>query len=105
VYGIMLIGGLALFVAGHYYKILPFLLWNHRYAPRVGKQPLPKISELFSARVATVAGAFSAAGLATLAIGAASATFALALAGALLICAGFTIEAVQLLILLRTKPL
>jgi hypothetical protein len=103
-YGIMLIGGLALFVAGHYYKILPFLLWNHRYAPRVGKQPLPKIAELFSARVATVAGALSAAGLAALALGAGASTFSLTLAGALLVCAGFTTEAVQLLILLRTKP-
>jgi hypothetical protein len=103
-YGIMLIGGLALFVAGHYYKILPFLLWNHRYAPLVGKQPLPKIGDLFSARIATVAGSLSVAGMAVLAIGAASTTFAVTLAGALLVCAGFTTEAAQLLILLRTKP-
>jgi hypothetical protein len=103
-YGVMLIGGLALFVAGHYYKILPFLLWNHRYAPRVGKQPLPKIADLFSARIATVAGTCATAGLAVLTIGAASSTFATTLAGAVLVCAGFAIEAVQLLILLRTKP-
>ena len=103
-YGIMLIGGLALFVAGHYYKILPFLLWNHRYAPRVGRQQLPRIADLFSARIATVAGTCSAAGMAALAIGVASSTFATTLAGALVVCIGFVIEAVQLLFVLRTKP-
>lgn len=103
-YGVTLIGGLALFVAGHYYKILPFLLWNHRYAPLVGKRPLPKVADLFDARIATMAGACSVTGMAALAIGAATTTFGLTLTGALLACAGFLVEAIQLFILLRTKP-
>src|SRR5690606_27818222 len=53
-YGAALVLGLALFVAGHFYKILPFLVWNHRYGPLIGKRPLPRVAELFSARTANV---------------------------------------------------
>ena len=31
----MLLGAIALFIAGHYYKIVPFLIWYHRFGPLV----------------------------------------------------------------------
>jgi hypothetical protein len=34
---VLVLGGLSLFVAGHYYKILPFLVWYHRFGPLVGR--------------------------------------------------------------------
>jgi hypothetical protein len=56
-YGIALIvGALSMFVAGHYYKIVPFLVWYHRFGPRVGKgTPVPKVADLIAARPAAAA--------------------------------------------------
>lgn len=53
-YHVVLIGALSLFVAGHYYKIVPFLVWYHRFGPLVGLRKVPKVTELYSERVATV---------------------------------------------------
>lgn len=103
-YGIALVGGLTLFVAGHYYKILPFLLWNHRFAPLVGKRPMPKIADLLNARLAGIAGMCSTLGMYGLPVGVLMRSEALTLAAALLVTAGFIIEALQLIHLLRTRP-
>jgi hypothetical protein len=66
-YGVALIpGALGLFVAGHVYKIVPFLAWFHRYGPRVGKGPVPRVADLYDARTAAVAGALLASGAAGL---------------------------------------
>ncbi|HEX7128149.1 MAG TPA: hypothetical protein VF406_20535 [Thermodesulfobacteriota bacterium] len=43
---IVLFGGFAPLVAGHYYRIVPFLVWYHRYSPLVGRAPVPKVSDL-----------------------------------------------------------
>lgn len=48
--------GISLFVAAHYYKILPFLVWYHRFGPLAGKRPVPRVAELYRARTAMVAG-------------------------------------------------
>ncbi len=52
---LLVVGGFTLFIAGHYFKIVPFLVWQHRFGPRVGKQPVPRVSELYSARPAELA--------------------------------------------------
>src|SRR5690606_26815069 len=44
-----LVGALSLFVAGHYYKIVPFLIWFHRFGPLVGKQEVPRVADLYAA--------------------------------------------------------
>ena len=38
------------FVVAHYFKIVPFLVWNHRFGPLAGTRPLPRVSDLYSAR-------------------------------------------------------
>lgn len=53
-YHVVLIGALSLFVAGHYYKIVPFLVWYHRFGPLVGLRKVPKVTDLYSERVAKV---------------------------------------------------
>jgi hypothetical protein len=53
----LVVGGFGLFVVAHYYKIVPFLVWYHRFGPLAGKQPVPRVAELYSARVARVAAA------------------------------------------------
>ncbi|HET9439735.1 MAG TPA: hypothetical protein VFO52_06175 [Longimicrobiales bacterium] len=102
-YGVAIVGGLGLFVAGHYYKILPFLLWNHRFAPLVGKRTLPKISDLYDAGLATVASCASIAGMLLLLLGTLLHVAAIAIGAAVLLACGFVIEAGQLFKLLRTK--
>jgi hypothetical protein len=58
----VLLGALSLFVAGHYYKIVPFLVWYHRFGPLVGIRKVPKVGELFSQRVANIDAALLAIG-------------------------------------------
>jgi hypothetical protein len=63
-------GAFALFVAGHYYKIVPFLVWNRHFAPRVGGgRPLPKVADLYSGRLAGFAALLLIAGAAGLVLG------------------------------------
>src|SRR5690606_3733121 len=33
---------ITLFIAAHYYKIVPFLVWYHRYGPLAGSRPVPR---------------------------------------------------------------
>jgi hypothetical protein len=67
-YGLVLVvGAISLFVAGHYYKIVPFLVWYHRFGPLVGRQPVPRVTDLYRARPADVAGALLCVGVAGLA--------------------------------------
>ena len=48
-------GALTLFVAAHYYKIVPFLVWYHRFGPLAGKRPLPRVADLYDERAAYLA--------------------------------------------------
>lgn len=50
-------GALSLFVAAHYYKIVPFLVWYHRFGPLAGKRPLPRVADLYDERGASAAAA------------------------------------------------
>ena len=102
-YGIAAVGSLTLFVAGHYYKILPFLLWNHRFAPFVGKRPLPRIVDLYNARLASVAGIAMTVGVYGLVIAAVVQSHVLALIVALLFAGGALVEAGQLVRLLQRR--
>lgn len=102
-YGVALLGGLLLFVAGHYYKILPFLLWNHRFAPHAGKRPLPKIADLYDMRIANIAMACSVSGVVGVMVGVLLGSTPLAVGAALLLTAGCLTEAIQLIALLRTR--
>ncbi len=67
-YYVVVLGAISLFVAGHYYKIVPFLVWNHRYGPLLGKRKVPKVAELYSEKIAHVNAALLIAGFAGLAI-------------------------------------
>lgn len=45
-----LAGWVSFAIMGQYYKILPFLIWNHRYSERVGREPVPLLRDLYSER-------------------------------------------------------
>jgi hypothetical protein len=37
-------------IMGQLYKILPFLVWQHRYSDRAGREPVPLLRDLYSER-------------------------------------------------------
>lgn len=99
-----LVLGISLFVAAHYYKIVPFLVWYHRFGPLAGRQAVPKVADLYSARGATTAGILLAAGTAVLVGAVLAGRPALATAGAAAFLAGALVEAVQMAAVSRRRP-
>jgi hypothetical protein len=96
-YGLALIpGALGLFVAGHYYKIIPFLAWFHRFGPLVGKVDVPRVADLYDARIAMAAGVLLAAGAAGLVAGVLAGAPAAVRAAALLYATGAAVLAAQM---------
>lgn len=45
-----LMGWISLMIIGMSYRVIPLLVWLHRYAPLVHDQPVPKVGELYSER-------------------------------------------------------
>lgn len=103
-YGLCLVLGITVFIAGHYYKIVPFLAWLHRFGPLVGQRPVPGVADLYGRRTATVAGALLLGGTWVLLLSVALASPGGARAGALLFLAGAAVEAVQMGAVLRRRP-
>ncbi len=59
----LLLGFVSSFVVGHIYKIVPFLVWNEKFAPLVGQQKVPMLADMvhekasfveFSLKIATI---------------------------------------------------
>lgn len=103
-YGAALVLALALFVAAFYYKIVPFLVWLHRFGPLAARQPVPRVAELYSAAAASSAAALLVTGAAVLVAGTALGEGALARAGAVLVLGGAATEGGQMLALALRKP-
>lgn len=53
--GVALGGWLTLAIMGQYYKILPFLVFHHRYSARMGREPVPLLRDLYRERRARAA--------------------------------------------------
>ncbi|HEY8489972.1 MAG TPA: hypothetical protein VIO14_03170 [Dehalococcoidia bacterium] len=51
----ILAGWLSLAIMGHYYKIIPFLVWQRRYRPQAGRGPAPLFRDLYDERLARAA--------------------------------------------------
>ncbi|HEU4629985.1 MAG TPA: hypothetical protein VFS08_09560 [Gemmatimonadaceae bacterium] len=71
------LGGVVLYVVGHFYKIVPFLAWIARFRGRVGRERVPTVAELYSARAARLQLALMTAGVAGMAGGVAVGSVAL----------------------------
>lgn len=100
----LVLGGLSLFVAGIYYKILPFLIWFHRYGPLVGKQPVPRVIDLYATNAGNLAGALLGVGTAGLVLATLTATVIAARPAAVIFAAGAVIVAVQMFLISRKRP-
>jgi hypothetical protein len=101
----LVVGAFSLFVAGHYYKILPFLVWNHRYAGLVGRgRPVPRVAELYSVRTAGVAAGLLIGGATALVICIGAGWSTAARGAAALFAAGVLVETTQMVSLFRSRP-
>jgi len=103
-YVLAILLGISLFVAAHFYKIVPFLVWYHRFGPLAGKRPVPRVAELYSARVATTAAALLVAGAAALVAAVLLGIPGAARGAALVFTAGVGVEAAQMISLARRRP-
>ncbi|MDT3697551.1 MAG: hypothetical protein ROY99_14300 [Ignavibacterium sp.] len=53
IYGYMIIFGyLSMLIVGQMYKIVPFLVWYHRYSSKVGLEKVPLLKEMFNEKIA-----------------------------------------------------
>lgn len=103
--GAMILGGFTPFVAGHIYKILPFLTWFHRFGALVGQREVPMVADLFSAPVAKVAGGLLVGGAGVLLAGVYPlGASPMVRTGAVLFAAGAVLMAVQMTRILTRRP-
>ena len=96
--------GISLFVAALYYKIVPFLVWYHRFGPLAGTQAVPQVAELYSAPVAHASGLLLVLG----AVGLTGAVLVgqpgVARLAAVVLAGGVVTEAFQMFQLSRSGP-
>jgi hypothetical protein len=100
----LVLGGPSLFVAGHYYKIVPFLVWFHRFGPWVGKRPVPTVAELYHPGLAGLAAVLLGTGTAALTAAALAGAVWLARPAALAFAGGAAILFLQMLALATRRP-
>lgn len=67
-FAVLVLGGwISLTIVGMMLKIVPFLVWSRVYAPRAGREPVPTLAQLSSARAESLAFALLAPGIGLLA--------------------------------------
>ncbi len=55
IYGFtVLFGCITLLIIGMMYKIVPFLVWFHKYSDKVGKEKVPLLKDMFSERLGNI---------------------------------------------------
>jgi hypothetical protein len=91
-----LLGAIVLFVVGFFYKIVPFLAWIARFRGRMGKEKVPTVAELYSARVATAQLVVMTAGVTVLGAGTLAGHAHCVRAGAVLFGTGVVLFLIQI---------
>ena len=94
----------SVFIAGHYYKIVPFLIWYHRFGPLVGTRKVPKVADLYSERIANGGALLLAGGFLGLAAGAFLGSAAIARGAAVALTAGVLVEVIVIAGIARRRP-
>lgn len=103
-YHLALLGAVSMFVAGHYYKIVPFLVWYHRFGPLAGLKKIPLVTELYSMRIASVNASILIAGWLGVVAGTYFGWAPVIRVAALVFALGAVIEAVVVAQISQRKP-
>ncbi len=103
-YVIVMLLACTLFVAAHYYKIVPFLVWNRYFGPLAGTRSLPRVGDLYRQPLAFAAVTCLALGGVVAAASTGMGILAGIRAGATLFGAGVVVEAGQMLAIARRRP-
>lgn len=81
-------GWVGMMVVGQMYKIVPFLVWTSRHAPRAGKEKVPLLRDMYSQGIARWAFRTLAAGIPAVVLGLWAGWLPLATAGSTVAAAG-----------------
>lgn len=103
-YVLVVVLACTLFVAAHYYKIVPFLIWNTHFGPLAGTRKLPRVGDLYVQRIANVAVTCLALGGTVLAVAVGFGSPTGVRIGAALFATGVVIEATQMTAIARRRP-
>lgn len=104
-YALCVILGISLFVTAHYYKIVPFLVWFHRYSSTAGKEGgVRRVADLFSARIAFTAASLLVAGVIGMTTAVTYGSAVWTRVGAVVLGSGALMEAAQMIQLARKRP-
>lgn len=104
-FGLLAIPGfMGLVVVGQLFKIVPFLVWMHRFSGLVGLKKVPTASELVDGRARWLQGVLLPAGLLVLVAGVLGASPALRLSGAALYLGAMLVGAHHLWRISEKKP-
>jgi hypothetical protein len=106
-YGVAAIAGWAgITLIGNSYKILPFLVWYHRYRELAGSRPIPLVGDVYSERWAHLTLLLHATATVILVAGALLGQLALLQGGGLVLAAGAAVHAAGLahIVLARHEP-
>lgn len=96
-YVFLLIGGVSMFIAGHYFKIVPFIVWYHRFGAQVGKSKVPRVADLYSSRRASLTLVALGAGVGLVALGILLGQALVVRGGALALVLGIAVEAREMI--------
>lgn len=92
---VALLGGIVLYVVGHFYKIVPFIAWIVRYRDRMGKESVPAVADLYSSRLANIQWGLMTAGMVPMTAGTLAGHGHCVRAGAVLYLAGVLLLVAQ----------
>jgi uncharacterized membrane-anchored protein len=100
-----LLGGIVLYVIGFFYKIVPLLAWTAHFRGRMGKEPVPTVAQMYSARLAHLQLGLMAGGVVLLVAGIATGWAHAARGGGLLYLLGVLVFLTQLGRVASGRPL
>jgi hypothetical protein len=99
-----LLGGVAMYVVGFFYKIVPLLSWTAHYRGQMSRPGVPTVAEMYSARAARMQLILMATAVTLVLLAIAAVSTIAAYAGAALFFGGVLVFVVQLAVVARGGP-
>lgn len=101
---VALVGFIGSIIIGQLYKIVPFLIWFHRFSPYVGLKKVPAASELLPERPQRLHWALAHAGIAAFVVGILVGNNALRILGAALFAGSAVVFTRNMWVIVRSRP-